>query len=236
MEERERESFCQVLATLCFPPDLETAEQVHAGGLRTLFSEVVRTRNGEEDVLKGFLMEGSAQAILNNLKESYGWLFSDMEGKRIPLVESCYKPWTRDPHCTVPFASEQGLLMGDSALHMMEIYRCCGVEVAEEFRSTPDHLGLELQFLAFLYRWGSDDQVKTFIGDHLDWMDPLRLALERAGAHPFYRSLVDLIALFIDQERKRLEGEKNGEKDSDSRNSVSDGPGRDAPVCRMLEN
>jgi TorA maturation chaperone TorD len=235
VENQERESFCQVLATLCFPPDLETAEQVREGGLWTLFSEVVRTWNGKDGVLKGLLMEGSAQAILNNLKESYGWLFSDTEGKRIPLFESCYKPWTRDPHCTVPFASGKGLLMGDSALHMMEIYHCCGVEVAEEFRSTPDHLGLELQFLAFLYRWGSDDQIKTFIGDHLDWLDPVRLELDRAGAHPFYRSLFDLIALFIDQEKRRLEGEKNGEKDGDSRNSGCNGPGWNGSL-RVLES
>lgn len=236
MENQERESFCQVLAALCFPPDLEIAEQVRVGALLTFFRKVVQARNGEEGVLEGFLVNGSAQAILSDLGESYRWLFSDMEGKRISLVESCYKPWTRDPHCTVPFATGKGLLMGDSALHLMEIYRRCGMEVSEEFKNTPDHLGLELQFLAFLYRCGSDDQIKTFIGDHLDWLVPLRLELDRAGAHPFYRSLFDLIALFIDQERKRLEGEGNGEKDCDSRNSVSDGPGRDAPVCRMLEN
>jgi len=236
MENQERESFCQVLAALCFPPDEEVAEQVREGRLCSFSRKVIQTGREEEASLDGFLVNGSAPAILSDLGESYRWLFSDVEGKRISLVESCYKPWTRDPHCTVPFASEKGFLMGDSALHLMEIYRCCGMEVPEEFKNTPDHLGLELQFLAFLYRCGSDDQIKTFIGDHLDWLVPLRLELDRAGAHPFYRSLFDLIALFIDQERKRLEGVGNGEKESDSRNSVSDGPGRDSPVCRMLEN
>jgi len=234
MENQERESFCQVLATLCFPPDQEVAEQARQGSLHAFSRTMILADKGKEASLEGFLMNGSAQAILSDLGESYRRLFSDVEGERISLVESCYKPWTRDPHCTVPFASEKGFLMGDSALHLMEIYRRCDVEVAEEFRNTPDHLGLELQFLSYLYRWGSDDQIKTFIGDHLDWLDLLRFELDRAGTHPFYTSLFDLIALFIDQERKRLEGEGYGEKDGDSRNSVCDGPGRDAPLCRVL--
>jgi TorA maturation chaperone TorD len=236
MENQEKDSFCQVLAALCFPPDHEVAEQVREGSFHAFSRRIVQTGRGEEASLEGFLMNGSTQTILSDLEKSYRWLFSDMEGERIPLVESCYKPWTQDTHCTVPFASEKGYLMGDPALHLMEIYRRCGVEVSEEFRNTPDHLGLELQFLAYLYRWASDDQIKTFIGDHLDWLDLLRLELDRAGAHPFYRSLFGLIALFIDRERKRLEGEGYGEKDSDSRNSVCDGPGRDSPLCRMLEN
>jgi putative dimethyl sulfoxide reductase chaperone len=236
MENREREFCCQVLAALCFPPDMEVAELVRDGGLHAFSRTVIQAAEGEKTVLEGFRMDGSVQAILRDLEKSYRWLFSGLEGKKIPLVESCYKPWTRDLQCTVPFASEKGLLMGDSALHLREIYRCCGLEVFEELKNTPDHVGLELQFLSCLYHGGTDDQIRTFIRDHLDWLDSLRLELDRAGAPLFYKGLFDLIALFIDRERKRLEGEANGEKEGDSRDSVSDGPGRDAPLSRLLEN
>ena len=50
--------------------------------------------------------------------------------------------------------------MGDSAMHLLEIYRQCGLEVAEEFKGCPDHIVLELEFLSYLYRWATDMEVR----------------------------------------------------------------------------
>ena len=56
------------------------------------------------------------------LQGEYERLFGQWEGERISLVESTYKPWTTDKECGMVFAASKGLVMGDSALHMQELY------------------------------------------------------------------------------------------------------------------
>ena len=128
------------------------------------------------------------------------------------MVESFYKPWTLDPHCPLPFASGKGLLMGDSALHLLEVYHHCGLEVSEEFKGCPDHIAMELEFLSYLYQWATDTEIKTFIEDHLDWIPLLKEDVEHCHAHPFYMSVLEILELFLNHEKKRLEGEGSEKK------------------------
>ena len=102
--------------------------------------------------------------------------------------------------------------MGDSALHLQEIFRQSGLEVADERRGTPDHLTVELEFLSYLYRCTADLAVKQFIKDHLDWVPLLKAKVEQSHPHPFYRSALEVLDLFLCKERTRLEEKENGEK------------------------
>jgi TorA maturation chaperone TorD len=235
MTHQERESLCHVLAALFYPPGPEDAEQVQQGAVHAFFQKVVRSWKGDEILLNGFRMGGSSEAIRDELKGAHERLFSGIDGERISLVESFYKPWSKDPRCSLSFASEQGLLMGDSALHLRDVFRQCNLEVGEEFRNTPDHLCMELEFLSFLYRWATDAQIRRLIDDHLDWIPSLKCELDRVGAHPFYRSLTDVLILFVDHERERLEVMGNGEKKVNSEPFVGNGLRRVGPSCRLLE-
>ena len=145
------------------------------------------------------------------MRAEYERLFGQWEGERISLVESTYKPWTTDKGCGMVFAASRGLVTGDSALHMRELYRQASLKVPVQFRSMPDHLALELEFLALLYRSGSVERIERFIGDHLDWVPELKAAVEKADPHPFYRNAVEIIHQFLQQEGKR-EGYDHGEK------------------------
>ena len=150
--------------------------------------------------------------LLEELKAEHDRLFSGLSEESISLVESFYKPWTHDARCSLPFASERGLLMGDSAVHLLAIYQQCGLEVSEEFKSCPDHIVMELEFLSYLYERATDIEVQTFIEDHLDWVPPLKDNFERLHAHPFYLSVLEVLNLFLNRERERLEVEANGKK------------------------
>ncbi len=162
--------------------------------------------------MEGFLGREGDENLLRDLKDEYGRLFSGGCEESICLVESFYKPWTQDPHCSLPFASERGLLMGDSAVHLLEIYHRCGLEVSKEFKGCPDHIVMELEFLSYLYERATDIEVKTFIEDHLDWISFLKEKFGRVHAHPLYLSALEVLHLFLNRERERLEVETNGKK------------------------
>jgi len=214
MTKEERERFCELLACLFSPPDQEMIEQVRQGNIHSFFEQYIQSWGGERGLLKGFLIEDDPEIFFRDLREEYGRLFSDVGGENISLVESFYKPWTQDPHCPLTFASEKGLLMGDSALHLSAIYQQCGLEVAEEFKGRPDHIVMELEFLSYLYRWTSDREVRRFIEDHLDWIPLLKEEFKRFHPHPFYNCLLEVLDLFLSMERKRSEMKSDGKKNT----------------------
>jgi len=203
---QEKEYFCQLLASLFYPPDVELVKQIRQRTLYSFFEEYIESQGEEKDILKGFIEKERSENLLEELKDEYDRLFSGLSQDSISLVESSYKPWTEDPHCPLPFASERGLLMGDSALHLLEVYNQCGLEASEEFKGCPDHMAMELEFLSYLYRWATDVEIKLFIEDHLNWIPLLKEELNRCNPHPFYVSALEVLALFLDRERERLEG------------------------------
>jgi len=212
MTGQEKETICQLLASLFCPPDQEMIRQILGGRLHSFLQRYVRSCGGDLGLLDGFLIKGDPEILVKDLREEYDHLFSELRGEGISPIESSYKPWTMDPRCTLPFASERGLLMGDSALHLLEIFGQCGLEVADDKRGTPDHLAVELDFLSYLYRCGTELEVRQFMKDHLDWIPLFKGEVERSHPHPFYRSALEMLDLFLSEERKRLEGRENGEK------------------------
>ena len=206
MTSQEKVYFCQLLASLFHPPDAELVKEIHQGTLHSFFVRYIQSIGGETDFLKGFLKEEGSENLLKDLSNEYERLFSGPSQESISLTESFYKPWTTDPHCALPFASERGLLMGDSALHLLEVYHRCGLEASEEFKGCPDHIAMELEFLSYLYRWATDVEIKMFIKDHLNWTPLLKEELDRRHPHPFYVTALEVLALFLKRERARLEG------------------------------
>ncbi len=207
MTPEEKESICQMLALLFSPPDHASAEQVREGFFHAFFLPHVLSWGQSPSVLKGFLWEGEAGILYDEMSREYERLFSELRGEGVSLVESSYKPWTEDPHCTLPFASDRGLVMGDSALHLLSLYEQCGLEVSKEFGGRPDHLVLELEFLAHLYQRATDAEVKTFVRDHLGWTILLGEELKKLTPNPFYETAFAIHFLFLKKERERLGGE-----------------------------
>ena len=207
MTNQERAFFSQIIYSLLAPPDQEMMEQVAQGKLYSYLRNTILSWGGNIERLKGFHTSASPEILLMDLKEEYNRLFSDAGAGRISLVESFYKPWTRDPHCTLPFASDKGFLMGDSAIHLSMIYGECGLEPEPTFKGMPDHLIIELEFLSYLYQAGDNKVIRAFIEDHLDWIPYLKKEVDRSHPHPFYASALEILDLFLKKEIKRLEGE-----------------------------
>jgi TorA maturation chaperone TorD len=211
MTNGEKERFCAFAASLFAPPDGTIVDDLQQDELQSPIERYVREWGGDGQLPAGFIQEAGKEKYLSALQGEYTRLFGEWEEK-ISLVESTYKSWTKDKGCKMVFAASKGLIMGDYALHMLELYRQSSVEVPEEYRSMPDHLVLELEFLALMYRFASDEQIERFIGDHLDWIPELKGALEKAKPHPFYRSAVELLYLFLQNEVKNEKVKHHGQK------------------------
>jgi TorA maturation chaperone TorD len=212
MTNGEKARFCAFAASILAPPDRAMLDDLEQDDLLTLIAECVRRWGGGGQMPALFVNGGSREDSLSTLQGEYERLFGQWEGERISLVESTYKPWTTDKGCGMVFAASTGLVMGDSALHMQELYRQLSLKVPEAFRSMPDHLVLEMEFLALLYRSASIEQVEQFIGDHLDWIQELKAALEKADPHPFYRNAVEIIHQYLQQEANNGKVNDHGQK------------------------
>jgi TorA maturation chaperone TorD len=213
MPDKGKVFFCQILSSLFCPPDQGMVEQLSQDRLHAFFKSYIQSWEGEIGILKGFFTQSPPQIFLRDLREEHHRLFSDTGDERISLVESFYKPWTQDPHCSLPFAKEKGFLMGDSAIHLSTLFQHCGLEVEGPFKGIPDHIIIELEFLSYLYQEAGDEEIKRFLKDHLDWIPFLKESFEKACAHPFYISLIEILDLFINQEKGRLEKKSDGKKD-----------------------
>lgn len=78
-----------------------------------------------------------------------------------------------------------GAVDGGSVRAMERAYRACGVERDEGFHDLSDHVGVQLEFVAWLWRARADAAVAPgrFLGDFASqWIGPLIADLERARA------------------------------------------------------
>lgn len=178
MTRSEKEQFSALMAAVFAPPDKNLLANLQR-------EEAPLFQNGE--------------ISLDVLQKDYVNLFSNVTGERVSLVESTYKPWTFDETCPLCFSGEKGLLMGDCALHIQNIFQTLSLEVPQEFQGTPDHLVLELELLSYLYRFAPEDQIRRFIADHLDWIPNLRNEIQKADPG-FYGRAVDRLLDFLTQE------------------------------------
>lgn len=211
MTNEAKERFCLLAATLLSPPDDATADDLRQDGIDELIAAYARELGAEKAPRTGFVCEAGKADPVAAQRAEYARLFGEYEEK-ISLVESTYKPWTIDKQCGMVFAASKGLLMGDHALHMAELYRLASIEVPEAFRGMPDHLVLELEFLALMYRSAADEEIERFIGDHLDWIPDLKKALEKARPHPFYGDAVELLHLFLQNETNKEKAKDHEQK------------------------
>jgi TorA maturation chaperone TorD len=208
----EKEHLCELMARIFSPPDTALIEDIRKGPASSFVENGMKAWGGGPALLAGFPMGASPEVLHNELQRGFDHLFSEREERNVSLIESTYKPWTQEGECHLAFAREKGLLRGDSALHMADIFRQSGVIIPDSFEVCPDHLVLELEFLSVLYAGASDREVRQFIQDHLDWIPQLKKEMIRFQPHRFYLSAVELLDLFLNQERDRLEIKDHGEK------------------------
>lgn len=112
-----------------------------------------------------------------------------------------------------PFGSVylEGQMMGESAFQAQEIYKECGLQIANDFHSPPDHVVAELEFLAYLcFRQANSEEEHAqsirekkgrFLQEHIGaWFPAFTLKINNHSRMQFYRKLADLSARIVQEE------------------------------------
>jgi TorA maturation chaperone TorD len=108
------------------------------------------------------------------------------------------------------------VVMGDSTMQALELYREGGFEVAEDFREMPDHIAVELEFLSLLsFRIGqeADDEEcarlvalkQRFLKNHPGrWVETFSAAMRDGAETDFYKVLAGLTEAFVCEDLSEL--------------------------------
>ncbi|MBF0624714.1 MAG: molecular chaperone TorD family protein [Magnetococcales bacterium] len=157
-------------------------------------------RPGEE--LAAFLTRQGTDRTLADLAEEYTRLFLG-PGPHLSLHEAVLVP------------GGAGLLWGRETAVVKTCMGEAGCAVADQAELLPDHLAVELEFMAHLCAeeaqgWLSGDAVgarnaaawqTAFLNGHLGtWVGSVRERLEAARPSPFYAVFAELLCAFVRQE------------------------------------
>lgn len=110
-------------------------------------------------------------------------------------VESLYRDKDGEAVLRNPLVDEPRHYGGPSASYMEDLVRSLGCTMPQEFKAYPDHLALEADLAAFLYRSGMQQQAESFIEERFAWLTVYRmrlLSLEDEEAR-FYMALLDVL-------------------------------------------
>ena len=92
----------------------------------------------------------------------------------------------------------EGQFWGPSTLAVAEFYRSVGIQVAEDEKTLPDHISMELDCLATLLETDRHADAARFAGGHLvQWMGELTEHVNRRASIPFYLVWAKALAAFL---------------------------------------
>ncbi|MBF8261414.1 MAG: putative component of anaerobic dehydrogenase [candidate division NC10 bacterium] len=146
----------------------------------------------------------------DELEVEYNRLFVGPGAPRVYPYESLYRDST-------------GLVMGPSAGEVLQAYRRAGLAINTAFKDLPDHVAVELEFMAHVC-WGEaraisagdadrvlclKQQQRSFLDAHLaSWLPAMCEKVIRETTSTIYRGFAEIAAIFVGWDRERLDAEQ----------------------------
>jgi TorA maturation chaperone TorD len=175
----------------------------------SIFSRLLYMPSNNVDVLiqafNGMPGLGQDSVDHETLEYEYNRLFVGPGHVPCPPYESVYR---KDRPLM-----ERGLVMGPSVADVKAMYLQGGLEISKKFRDLPDHISVELEFMAYLCSMESSserfvDIEREFFNRHLGiWYHDFLNCIVANTTSSFYLKLARELEEFLDEERVRF-GEK----------------------------
>ena len=181
---------------------LNLIERVFSADLFTDFREALRDA---PDIVE--LRKGLDQEFVN--------LFKVPGGQYVTPYESVFRD-TRE----IAGKEVKGLLLGQSALDVRHWYRLARFEISTEYDDLPDHIVLELRYMADICAKEQEleeegdlkrlerawEMQRDFLAGHLArWIDDFADRVQNRTRHPYYLTVARRAAEFIDRDLATLE-------------------------------
>lgn len=189
---------CYKEPTLKFAGDVAMGRlyELMAAGLKKLYTPILPATLSALDRSQAIRTgDDGVERVFSKLKEDYYSLFFPLY---VVPVESVYKEWRKDG------GEGKGYIMGDPAIEMKKRYEMSGIEIPEEYKDTPDHISLLLEYASLLCENLSPELRSGFVLNHLDWIEELRGDIYKHSQSDFYRSVADVTVAFVKHERSNL--------------------------------
>jgi len=199
-----KEDFSRLLAACYYQPEAHLAEE-------DVFGALIRCAGLIDPALEAETLRLADSFAATNLQE----LLLDYTRLFLGPIGILAKPYG-----SVWLEGEK-VIMGESTMAVLELYREGGFELDDNFREVPDHIAAELEFLYLLNFQENEarrsneaeDWVKAanlkvrFLQNHLGcWAGPFTTAMKTGAATDFYRQLAAVTELFVQAEMQGAKG------------------------------
>lgn len=189
-------------------------------GVYRLFSALLLKE--VDSVMLAFLKSGDVAGAFCELDPDFGRLLDGPDaGKLLNDLAEEYAALFLVPGGIPPYESVRlhGMLNQRPAGETEEFYRRCGLVMNEECRILPDHLGMELEFMAYAAgreagagkRGEANEAAKwagvqeEFFRNHINpWVFAFLRDMQKFSFHPFYKGVASLIERFLGTEKVHL--------------------------------
>ena len=183
-------------------PDAMLAEDIRSGTFLNDIRESIRLCGTEE----GLASPGddavpangeTPEDLLLALEKDYTRMCFTSKPRLVYLFESVYR---------------EGKLLQDSTFRMARLYHAAGLKPVGDFRLPPDHIAMELEFLAYLHHQhgqalaSADDEKAAYARELIaqtleEHLRPFGAALagrmDHHDEHPFYRDMARCLAAVL---------------------------------------
>lgn len=203
MDAETRANFYGLLAQAFTPPDKEWAA-LKTRAAHSISENIKRlypfsTFHETLDVFRKELDNLGQVGDVDEIVLEYDRLFNSPYKIEVPPYESLYR-------------YDEGQVMAPCAVQVEKLYKENGLEISPEFKDLPDHIMVELQFMAYLClreaeagKEGKEAEAlqfikkqDSFIKEHLGlWAEDFSVRLVSSSNSPFYISLGKLVSLFV---------------------------------------
>jgi len=163
-------------------------------------------QEGKPEMLGALAKIAADRGFLREIQLDYDGLFLVPGPQLIFPYESCYTHPNSD--------GTYGRLWQEPAQHMHQILEDWGIKFADGWDLIPDHIGVELYFMASLCRFAAENKLdlhqleewqREFFQTHLHpWVFKLIDNLEQKAATGFYRGIAKLLRNFLLEEWQAL--------------------------------
>ena len=189
-------------------PTKQFARTLKQGQLFQRISEFVNIQ-ADFDKFEKYLKENEPQKIHELLLSDYRNLFSSQSEKYVPPYETDYREGLGGQH--------HG--WSDLSVEVARKYSEAGFEVQPGYEGMPDHIGMELEFMALLCQremgsWKSQDKdqgieylrwEEEFLREHLiKWVSVFCKKVIASSASEFFKVVAELTVEFVELENKLL--------------------------------